>query len=127
MNIFGICAAIICAAIIAIIIKQYKPEMSVMITLCVTAGALLVIMPFVDEIFFFIKKISAVVEENGAVKPLIKALGTAFVAELSYDICYDCGEAAMAKKIELAGKIAIIIISLPLANEFLRIISGLLK
>lgn len=53
-----------------------------------------------------------------------KILGTAFLAGLAADICKDSGENALAAKIELAGKVIIIVLSLPILKA---VLNGLLE
>ncbi len=58
---------------------------------------------------------------------LLRCLGTALAVELAADICRDAGEAAVAGRLELAGKITILILSLPLLNELLSVVGELLQ
>lgn len=53
-----------------------------------------------------------------------KILGTAFLAGLAADIARDSGETALAAKIELAGKVIIIVLSLPVLKA---VLTGLLE
>ena len=50
---------------------------------------------------------------------ILKALGVAFVCETAADICRDMGQTAIASKIELAGKLEIVALAIPLARELL--------
>jgi stage III sporulation protein AD len=52
---------------------------------------------------------------------IFKSLGIAFITELASDTCRDVGGTAISTKIELAGKVAILIISLPLFEKILSI------
>ena len=45
---------------------------------------------------------------------LFKALGICIVTQLAGDVCRDAGESAIASKVEMAGKLAVLISSLPL-------------
>jgi stage III sporulation protein AD len=56
----------------------------------------------------------------------IKALGIALVCQLASEICRDCGEASVGGRIELAGKAAIIIISLPVLKNLVTFARELL-
>ncbi len=53
-----------------------------------------------------------------------KVLGTAFLAGLAADIARDSGENALAAKIELAGKVVIALLSLPVLKA---VLTGLLE
>ena len=59
---------------------------------------------------------------------LFKTLGICFLAQFAADSCRDAGESALASKVELAGKISIVILALPLfekiASTALALIGG---
>lgn len=109
------------ALIIIIILKQYKPEFVIYVSLI--AGALILAM--------LLSKISAIIEllsnlsnktaiNNQFLGLLIKITGIAFLTEFAVSICKDSGETAIANKMDMGGKVIIISMSIP-------IISGLLE
>lgn len=109
------------ALIIIIILKQYRPEFVVYVSLL--AGALI--------LSIILIKISAIVEllrdfaSNTSINSqfltiLIKLTGIAFLTEFAVSICKDSGETAIANKLDMGGKIIIVSMSIP-------IISGLLE
>jgi stage III sporulation protein AD len=53
-------------------------------------------------------------------------LAVCYLTQLATDACKDAGETAIAGKLELAGKIAIVILSLPLFNSLVNLITGLI-
>lgn len=57
---------------------------------------------------------------------LFKSIGICFISQFSADICKDAGESALSGKVELAGKIMILICALPLIEEVLNTASALL-
>ena len=52
---------------------------------------------------------------------LLKTLGVCFLTQLSADSCRDAGEGALAAKVELAGKLFIVILALPLFQQNCRL------
>lgn len=63
---------------------------------------------------------------DGHVKLLIKVLGISYITQFGSSIAEECGEKFIAGKIEFAGKIIIISLSLPLLINLLESIMGLL-
>ncbi|MFT3950900.1 MAG: SpoIIIAC/SpoIIIAD family protein [Oscillospiraceae bacterium] len=59
-------------------------------------------------------------------KILFKALGICFVTQLATDVCRDNGENALATQLELAGKCAVLVVSIPLFSAVIAIIEALL-
>lgn len=127
MELTGLFALAISAAFGAIALKKYAPETSVVIA--VTASAVLLIQilsritPIIDEINSFIS--SAGIDGSYGII-LLKTVGICFVCQFVSDACRDAGQASIASKVELASKISIIIISLPLFENILNAAAGLL-
>ena len=63
--------------------------------------------------------------DNGFAQVLIKALAVCCITQLAADICRDAGESALASKLELAGRAAVAVISLPVFMELADIVAGL--
>jgi stage III sporulation protein AD len=57
---------------------------------------------------------------------LLKILGIAYIAEFGAQICRDAGEGTIASKIELAGKILILLLALPIFTAVLQVVVRLL-
>lgn len=127
MNITAIAAFAVVAAVLAVMLRQYKPEYS--IVLSVAAGVLLLMFavsaaaPIVEKINEIMDK-SATVSQYGGV--LIKGLGICLISQLACDACTDAGEISLASKAELAGKIAMVLVALPLFDDILDVVVKLL-
>ena len=83
-------------------------------------GALLkYALPLVEEI----KTISSSFSGTGEYAALIlKALGVALTAGTCADVCRDCGENAVAAKIDSAGRIGILLLALPVLRSVIEVI-----
>ena len=57
---------------------------------------------------------------------LLRAMGIAFFTEITATVCRDSGEESIAKNIELLAKAEILILSLPLIKELIKISEALL-
>ena len=127
MNITAIAAFAVVAAVLAVMLRQYKPEYS--IVLSVAAGVLLLMFavsaaaPIVEKINEIMDK-SANVSQYGRV--LIKGLGICLISQLACDACTDAGEISLASKAKLAGKIAMVLVALPLFDDILDVVVKLL-
>ncbi len=128
MNIAGIAGAAIAVAILSLTLKSYRQEYSVFVGLLAAVALLMVILPQVSAVLAFVETVSARgIDLPGRLQPVLKALGVAFIAQTGADTCRDCGENALAAKVELAGKCAILVIALPLMQELLSLVTGLLN
>ena len=57
---------------------------------------------------------------------IIKSLGICYITQLAADTCKDAGEGAMAGRIELSGRVAVLILALPMFTALLQIAVGLI-
>lgn len=57
---------------------------------------------------------------------LLGALGIALMTGICADICRDCREPSIAGYVEMAGRLEILLLCLPLIAEILETVSGLL-
>jgi len=53
---------------------------------------------------------------------ILKIIGIAYIAEFGAEVCKDAGEGAIASKIELAGKVIIIVLAAPIITSLLDLI-----
>ena len=95
--------------IIIIIIKQYKPEFAIYVS--IIAGIVI--------IYLIFNKLEGIIN-------LLKITGIAFLAEFAINLCKDSGEGAIASKIEMGTKVIIVSMSIPIISSLLEVITKLL-
>ena len=127
MDIIKIIGIGLIALIIIILLKQYKPEFAIYISLLTGAFILLLLTDQLTGIVNLIQSIAVKANINGQfLSLLIKITGIAFLSEFAVSICKDSGEGAIASKIELGSKIVIISMSIPIISSLLEIILQIL-
>ncbi|MDR1531660.1 MAG: stage III sporulation protein AD [Clostridiales bacterium] len=121
-----VCAGII-AAVLSIIIKRHNPELALLISL---AGCVLIFFMALPRLGAALKLLERFALELGAQTPYVdivfKIIGVAYLSEFGAQICADAGESAIASKIELAGKILIMVISTPVMLALLELLVGIM-
>ena len=123
MEIIKIAGIGLIALILIIIIKQYRPEFAVYISLCAGAIILTLVMSKMSGIIGILTELSnKVSNNNGFLTILMKITGIAFITEFAVSICKDSGESAIASKIDLGGKVVIISMSIPIISTLLETI-----
>ena len=109
MDIIKIIGIGLIALIIIIIIKQYRPEFTIYIS--IIAGVLIITLSL-DKLTGIINILTTLSNKTGInseyLKILLKITGIAILTEFAVSICNDAGESAIATKIDLGGKIIII-------------------
>ena len=118
MEIIRIIGIGLIALIIIILLKQYKPEFAIYISLLTGALILLLLTDQLTGIVNLIQSIAGKANINSQfLSLLIKITGIAFLSEFAVSICKDSGEGAIASKIELGSKIIIISMSIPIISS----------
>ena len=117
----------IIALITIIIIKQYKPEFAIYISIVAGVIILFMIMDKLQGIITLLQNISNKSGINSKfLSLLLKITGIAFLAEFAINICKDAGEGAIASKVELGSKVIIVSMSIPIVSSLLEVILKLL-
>ena len=115
------------AAVMAVTLRQHRPEFALLVSLAagvlILGGAVQGILPVVEQIRSIF---SSTRMPDTYLQVLIKALGICFLTQIACDACKDAGEGAIGAKVELAGKVAVLVISLPLFTQVLSIVGELL-
>ena len=115
------------ALVIAIILKQYRPEFAIYVS--IIAGVLI--------LFFAMEKFSGIINLLKSISDktyinkqflgiLLKVTGIAIITEFAVSICADAGEKAIASKIEIGSKVIIIAMSIPIISSLLELIIEIL-
>lgn len=115
------------AVVIIILLKQYKPEFAIYISMLT---GILIILFVIDDLAGIINLIQSLANKvsinNTFLMLLIKITGIAFLSEFAVSICKDAGETAIASKMEIGAKIIIISMSIPIISSLLEIILKIL-
>ena len=87
-----------------------------------------VTMPYATDVIEAVKAFSQYSEAGAEfIGPILKITGIAYITQIGSELCIDANEKALASRVEMAGKIAICILTVPIAHEaFVRII-GIIK
>ena len=126
-DIIKIIAVGLIAVIIVIIIKQYKPEFAIYISIITGAIILYMIFGKLQGIINLLQNISSKAGVNSQfLSLLLKITGIAFLAEFAINICKDAGEGAIASKIEIGSKVIIVSMSIPIISSLLDVILKLI-
>lgn len=128
MNIVAVCLIGIISAFLSVMIKKYNPEYSLAIG--IVTGVLILGVIF-GHITGVIARVQQLLRETNIpleyIEILFKSLGICFLTQFASDTCKDAGETALSSKIETAGKLMILILSLPLFEKVINIATELIK
>ncbi len=127
MEVIKIIGIALIALIIIILLKQYRPEFAVYISLLTGVLILVLVMDQLAGVISLLQSLANKTSVNMTfLSLLIKITGIAFLSEFAVSICRDSGEGAIASKIEIGSKIVIISMSIPIISSLLEIILKIL-
>ena len=127
MEIIQIVGIGLVTTVTALLLKQIKPELSVLVGVC---GGVLLLLMTVDYITQIIGFFKVIVEKTGLSSSLfgiiIKIIGIGYLTEFTANLCSDSGMSGLGDKVLLAGKLMIFVMSLPVIYNIIDIVVGLL-
>ena len=127
MNIFKITALSVCGAILALILKEYKPPFAICIGIICAIIIFFEILQQINYIFVSASVVASQLSINPEyMETIIKITGVSCISRFGTEICRDAGQNAIAATLELAGKIIIVVLSLPVLFSVINLILGLL-
>lgn len=113
----------IVSTVIIIVLRAQKPEIALQASI-VTGIVIFMLLA---------SKLSAVVDllqtfaDRADIKPVyfttvLKITGIAYITEFGAEVCKDAGEGSIASKIELAGKVTIVVLAVPIITSLLDLV-----
>lgn len=127
MNIFTVAAVGLIGTFFAVFMRKMGDEYRVCVSIFCVCALLIAIFPYFSELLAQIlsfSKLSGTDTENFTF--LLKAVGIGYISQFSSDICADAGENAIASKIELAGRICILAMTVPVVGSLVEMIGKML-
>ena len=127
MEILKIAALALCAVILIVLVKNYKPEFGVYTAI---GCSVLILYFLVDSLKYAFSYMADLYERLDYAKIyfpiIIKVLSIAYITEFTAQLCKDSGETSIASKVELAGKIVIFCVAIPVFISILNLVEQLL-
>ena len=104
-----------------VIIKEYKPEFAIYISIACTVLILSIVFDKLKTIIDFIQGLTSKSKiDNEMIKIILKITAISILIEFAVSLCKDCNVNAVANKIDLAGKAIIISMSIPIISKTLE-------
>ncbi|KAA9007486.1 stage III sporulation protein AD [Paenibacillus spiritus] len=127
MEIIQIVGIGLLATVLILVLKEQKPIFAFL--LAVTAG-LLIFLFLIGRIEVILDTLRRVAESSGMnliyLKTVFKIIGIAYIAEFGAQIVRDAGQESIASKIELAGKVLIMTLAVPIISIIIETVMKLL-
>jgi stage III sporulation protein AD len=127
MDIFKIVGLGLIAAILSVVLKSQKPEISLQISI---VTGLIIFLFIATRLSYVIEVLNLVARKIDIdlvyITTIFKIVGIAYISEFGAQVCRDAGEAAIASKIEFAGKVLIMVLAVPILVALLNLLVKLM-
>jgi len=117
----------IIVTVISAVLKQIKPEMALQLSILAGVTIFLVVMDKIKLVIDLLQKLADQANVNSYYLFIVlKIVGVAYLAELGCQICRDAGENALATKVEIAAKIFVVVLAIPIIVAVMESVMKLL-
>ena len=115
MEIWQIVGLALIVTVISVLLKQIRPEIALQLTILAGASIFILVMSKIKIIVDLLQNLADQANISSYYLLIVlKIVGVAYLAEFGAQICRDAGEGALASKIELAAKVGVIVIAIPI-------------
>lgn len=127
MEILKIVSVAVAGTVLACVLKKESPPFAMAVSIATGVIIFLQILSCFSQIISTLYEITGEGGiDGGYVSLILKITGIAYISQLGCEICKDAGESAIGTKIEIAGKILIAYICLPLITAIFGTVMDIL-
>ena len=127
MEIIQIVGIGLVAAVMSLLIREQKPALAFLVLLLFGVSVFLFLIGKIREILRVIEELALRSSVNMVfLKTVLKIIGIAYIAEFGAQIIRDSGHESIAAKVEMAGKILIMFMAIPIIRVIIETVVSLL-
>ncbi|MEF3301938.1 stage III sporulation protein AD [Paenibacillus sp. GYB003] len=114
-------------AILTLVLKEHKPLFAFLLITVTGIYIFLFLLGKIAAVIGVLEQLSALTNINVMfLKTILKIIGIAYIAEFGAQIVRDSGLESVASKIELAGKVLIMVMAIPIITVIIETVVKLL-
>ncbi len=119
---------LLCAAMLALMLRGSRPELALGLSLVAGAAVLFLLVGQLTPLIAALRRMLAMASMDTAYFGVVlKATGICLLTQMTADTCRDAGESALAGKAELAGRVLMRVLAVPLFEGLLTLVTGLIN
>lgn len=127
MEILKVSAFTLIAVVMIVLIKQEKKEIGVPISIFVAVALAIYAIIKLENV---VQLVFDLIDNTGVntkyLEIILKVIGISYIIEITKDVCIDSGESALGLKVEMAGKIMIVSMTIPIITGVIEVINKLI-
>ena len=123
MEIVNIVGLGIIGSMLIVVLKVEKPEISTLLSVLIGIAIFFIIAGKIAAVITLVNSYAKKIDIDIVYfSTLFKIIGIAYITEFGAQVCKDAGVGAIASKIELAGKVIIVALAVPIITSLLDLI-----
>ncbi|GAB6173875.1 stage III sporulation protein AD [Paradesulfitobacterium aromaticivorans] len=127
MDIWQIVGLALIVTVFGAVLRQFRPEIALQLTILAGVTIFLLILGKIKIIIDLLQNLADQASISSYYLLIVlKIVGIAYVAEFGAQICRDAGEGALASKVEIAAKVTVLILAIPIITAILESLIRLL-
>ncbi len=121
MDILQVSGIALTGAVLAVILKYNKPPLAMLLGIFVGVTIFLLVLGKIGSILEVLRQLAAQADISSVyLGTLLKIIGIAYIADFIAQICRDADQGAIAIKVELAAKIMVLVLAVPIVVAVLQ-------
>jgi stage III sporulation protein AD len=109
------------ATVLAAVLRPHVPQFAMMVGMLTGIVLLLIVVQNMETVISTLSSLAdAAKVDHGFLTTVLKIIGIAYIVEFAAQVARDAQEGALAGKIELAGKVGIVILALPIIDGVIQ-------
>lgn len=115
------------AAVLLMVVRQQRPELGLLLSLAAGVLIFLLVLGKISGIVALLEELATAARVDRLyLTTLLKIIGVSYIAEFGAQVCRDAGEQAVASRVELAAKVLIVVLAMPIVVAVLESVMRLL-
>ena len=128
MDIYQLLGGVIAALIVFLLIRNINERYSVFVAVGSVLLVLVYVLTKLSSVFTFINHLAKNAGVNNRYfEAVIKGVAVCYLGEFTVSSCKSCGQNGWGDAVEMACRCTLLVLAIPLFEEFLNVLMGLLE
>ncbi len=128
MNVYRLLGAIVICLVVYLLLRVFNERFAVYVTIGGAVILLFYVCTQLSSVFEFVQHLAdGAGIQNEYFSVIIKGLTVCYLGEFTVSACKDCGQNGWGEKVELACRCTLLVLAIPLFEDFLNVIIGLVE
>lgn len=109
------------------LLRKQAPQFAMMVAFVAGLVLLLMVLRSMDTVVQTLTQLADAAKlDHGFLATVLRIIGIAYIIEFAAQLARDAGEGSLASKIELAGKVGIVVLAIPIITDVIQALVHLL-